>query len=380
LAGAGTQNAGLAFGGYAGFSSLSCTEEYNGTSWSSGGALINGRSGEESVGTGIQSSALKIGGQFFDNDPAEEYDGTSWSTGGTMNVTRTGLGAAGTQNSTLAFGGCFSYYNCTEEYNGTSWTNGPTLIVGRRGIGGLGTQNEALAFGGFGPSSSSPFSCTEEYNGTSWSAGGALTNPVSFTAGAGTQNAGLAIGGRPSSPGPSSTSDVQEYNGSSWSAGSSLITGRREAASAGSNSSALAFGGYFSSSTGLSSTEELGESGISTKTFEYSSTTGETTVSCLIETSAERYKNNIQPMESQLSKVMQLQPVEFDWKTNKKHDIGFVADSVKDIYPNLVSTNEQGEVEGMNYSKLVSALVKSLQEQQEQLNLLSNEIKNLKNN
>ncbi len=74
---------------------------------------------------------------------------------------------------------------------------------------------------------------------------------------------------------------------------------------------------------------------------------------------------------------MQLQPVEFDWKSNKKHDIGFVADSVKEVYPNLVSTNAQGEVEGMNYSKLVSALVKSIQEQQFQINELQTKINKL---
>jgi len=74
---------------------------------------------------------------------------------------------------------------------------------------------------------------------------------------------------------------------------------------------------------------------------------------------------------------MQLQPVEFDWKSNKKHDIGFVADSVKEVYPNLVSTNAQGEVEGMNYSKLVSALVKSIQEQQAQINELQTKINKL---
>ncbi len=85
-------------------------------------------------------------------------------------------------------------------------------------------------------------------------------------------------------------------------------------------------------------------------------------------------------MGSQLSKVMQLQPVEFDWKANNKHDIGFVADSVKDIYPNLVSINAENEVEGMSYSKLVSALVKSIQEQQEQINELKQAIKNIKNN
>jgi len=74
---------------------------------------------------------------------------------------------------------------------------------------------------------------------------------------------------------------------------------------------------------------------------------------------------------------MQLQPVEFDWKANNKHDIGFVADSVKDIYPNLVSINAENEVEGMSYSKLVSALVKSIQEQQAQINELQNKINKL---
>jgi hypothetical protein len=103
------------------------------------------------------------------------------------------------------------------------------------------------------------------------------------------------------------------------------------------------------------------------------------TTSCVIETSAQRYKENIVPMRSQLSKVLQLQPVEFDWKSNKKHDIGFIADSVVSVYPNLVAKNSDGEVEGMNYTKLVSALVKGMQEQQEQINLLYNEINKLKN-
>ena len=84
-------------------------------------------------------------------------------------------------------------------------------------------------------------------------------------------------------------------------------------------------------------------------------------------------------MGSQLSNVMRLEPVEFDWKMNKKHDIGFIAESVRDVYPNLISTNKLGEVEGMNYTKLVSALVKSIQEQQDQINNLSEEINKLKN-
>ena len=57
LAGAGTQNAGLAFGGAP---ALSCTEEYNGTSWSAGGALITGRN--RLAGAGTQNAGLAFGG------------------------------------------------------------------------------------------------------------------------------------------------------------------------------------------------------------------------------------------------------------------------------------------------------------------------------
>jgi conjugal transfer/entry exclusion protein len=76
---------------------------------------------------------------------------------------------------------------------------------------------------------------------------------------------------------------------------------------------------------------------------------------------------------------MQLNPIEFDWTANKKHSIGFVAEDVKNVYPELVSQTKDGVVEGMNYSKLVSALVKSIQEQQNQIDELNNKLNNLKN-
>ena len=371
LAGAGTQNAGLAFGGYS--PSRSCTEEYDGTSWSAGGALITARF--SLAGAGTQNAGLAFGGYVLVTPPfsvscTEEYDGTSWSAGGALSTARCGLAGAGEQNAALAFGGFFAptSRSCTEEYNGSAWSTGGALITARNSVAGAGTQTAALAFGGnIVPTN---LSCTEEYDGSSWSAGGALSTARYSLAGAGTQNAALAFGGAA----PTNESCTEEYDGSSWSTGGALITARYSLAGAGTQNAGLAFGG---SPGPTPSTEEYSPGLVNTKTFDYSSTTGETTVSCLIETSAERYKSNIQPLGSQLSKVMQLQPVEFDWKTNKKHDIGFVADSVKDIYPNLVSTNAQGEVEGMNYSKLVSALVKSIQEQQFQINELQTKINKL---
>jgi hypothetical protein len=58
IAGAGTQNAGLAAGGYTP-TFVACTEEYNGTSWSAGGALIIAR---VPLGAGTQGAAFVAGG------------------------------------------------------------------------------------------------------------------------------------------------------------------------------------------------------------------------------------------------------------------------------------------------------------------------------
>ena len=112
----------------------------------------------------------------------------------------------------------------------------------------------------------------------------------------------------------------------------------------------------------------------------YNPSTNLLSAGCFIETSALRCKSNIQPINSPLDKVKQLKPITFDWKNTGKNDIGFIAEEVKDILPNLIHYNEEGEVEGMNYSKITSLLVAAIQEQQEQINELKQEINNLKNN
>jgi hypothetical protein len=369
LAGAGSQNAALAFGGYTP-TEVSCTEEYNGSSWSAGGNLITARF--TLGGAGTQNAGLAFGG--YANAAmscTEEYDGSSWAAGGNLITARLLSSGAGTQNAGLALSGLDSSFlviSCTEEYDGSSWSAGGALIVGAEGLGGAGTQNAGLAIGG--SSAGTSLSCTEEYNGTSWSTGGALITARGYLAGAGEQNAGLAFGGNT----PTEVSCTEEYNGSSWSAGGALSTARYNLGGAGTQNAGLAFGG-----ASTSCTEEYSPGVIRTKTFDYSETTGETTVSCLIETSAMRYKQNIQPLGSQLNKIRQLRPVSFDWNTNKKHSVGFVADEVNNIYPELVSKNTSGQVEGMNYSKMVAVLVASVQEQQSQIEKLTQEIETLKN-
>ena len=261
LGGAGTQDAGLAFGGS---SSDICTEEYNGSSWSTGGALIDNRT--YLAGAGTQNAGLAFGGSTpMVESCTEEYNGSSWSTGGNLSQVRYKHAGAGTQNAGLAFGGYYgSDLSCTEEYDGFSWSAGGALITGRERLAGAGTQNAGLAFGGNG------LSCTEEYDGTSWTAGGALINSRYDSAGAGTQNAGLAFGGFD----PVITSATEEYNGSSWSTGGALIQMRYSLAGAGTQNAGLAIGG--ATPTNASCTEEYNPGPTNfIKTFDYSSTTGD---------------------------------------------------------------------------------------------------------
>ena len=145
-AGAGTQNAGLAFGGSSP-TLVACTEHYNGTSWSAGGALITARNAH--AGAGTQTSGLAFGGGTPSHVACtEEYDGTSWSAGSALITARSYIGGAGTQSDGLGFGGFTpSNVSCTEEYKRNlippfscylpgAWSLGGDLITARRGLGG----------------------------------------------------------------------------------------------------------------------------------------------------------------------------------------------------------------------------------------------------
>jgi hypothetical protein len=105
---------------------------------------------------------------------------------------------------------------------------------------------------------------------------------------------------------------------------------------------------------------------------------GTTTTVSLVETSTRELKEDIQPLENQLEKIKQLQPVEFTWKKDKKKDFGLIAEEVEEIYPYLVEHDSDNNLIGVKYSKLTSVLIKALQEQQHQIDELKEEIIHLK--
>ena len=92
LAGTGASNtAALAFGGNSGYERVTCTESYNGSSWTAGGALGTGRQGL--AGAGTNTAALAFGGLADSGPPlcTESYNGTSWTAGGALGTARHSL-------------------------------------------------------------------------------------------------------------------------------------------------------------------------------------------------------------------------------------------------------------------------------------------------
>jgi len=239
LAGAGTQTAGLSFGGFTG-SYVGTTEEYSSATWSSGGSLSTSRYGLGGCGT--QTAGLSFGGytgSFVAT--TEEYNGASWSGGGSLNVAGYFLAGCGTQSAGLSFGGIDSgvYSDTTEEYNGTSWSLGNDMNYEYGMMGGCGTQTSALSCGGYDVSSNY-LTVSEEYNGSTW----AITNNLNFqrrlTSCFGIQNDAICSAGESEI---SALSSTEEYNGSTWSMGNNLNYEVRNLASS-STQPGMTFGGW----------------------------------------------------------------------------------------------------------------------------------------
>jgi len=115
-----------------------------------------------------------------------------------------------------------------------------------------------------------------------------------------------------------------------------------------------------------------------------------------------RLKENIMPIENGLDKVLQLQGVNYTWKSDDKHEkkIGLIAQEVEKVLPELVFTNEADGYKGINYAEITAVLIEAVKElkkevhttvteaeenkklidtQNEKIGILINENKELKN-
>jgi hypothetical protein len=207
----GTQTAEVAAGGKASGTTLQNVEEYDGSSWSEVNNYPSTSRGYLS-GFGILTAGVICGGVTASPDTwyslTEEYDGTNWTTGGALNNARATAGTTGILTAGLVFGGYSpSLLAKTEEYNGTAWTESGDMSTARNHVAGSGTQDAALAYGGLTPSATTQ---TEAYNGSTWSTSPAtLATATARNSSVGSAaSTGLSFGGNP--PGTTASEEYKE--------------------------------------------------------------------------------------------------------------------------------------------------------------------------
>jgi len=211
LSGAGTQTAAVCFA----FSDspTATTATYDGSSWTNVPGTLPTSQGQ-ARGIGTQTAAL-CGG----NTPATfEWDGSSWTSGGAMNNPRTGQkpGGWGIQTAAVIASGYSSppatIISNTETYNGSSWTEtGHSVVTARKRTSATtaAPNSNGMLMGGGDTAGTNDSSTTVQlYNGTTWvtqaSLAAARINPFGF----GTSSNAVVAGG-----GPPATNATEEFTG-----------------------------------------------------------------------------------------------------------------------------------------------------------------------
>jgi hypothetical protein len=92
--------------------------------------------------------------------------------------------------------------------------------------------------------------------------------------------------------------------------------------------------------------------------------------------SDKKLKTNVKDIDYGLGTIMKLNPKQYDWKEDNRHDIGFIAQEVEEVIPEIVKDNEwfDKKIKTLDYEKLTAVLIKAVQEQQEQINELKEKL------
>ena len=88
----------------------------------------------------------------------------------------------------------------------------------------------------------------------------------------------------------------------------------------------------------------------------------------LTQTSAREFKQNITDLTGALESIMKLNAVQYDWnelapeQVQGKHDIGFLADEVNEVLPDIVAKDDSGKPIGIDYTKITPVAVEAIKQ------------------
>ena len=75
--------------------------------------------------------------------------------------------------------------------------------------------------------------------------------------------------------------------------------------------------------------------------------------------SSAQWKSNIQTLHDPIATLQRLRGVSFDWNASGSHDVGFIAEEVAQVLPEIVSTQD-GKPVAMDYSRVVPLTVEAI--------------------
>jgi len=98
-----------------------------------------------------------------------------------------------------------------------------------------------------------------------------------------------------------------------------------------------------------------------------------------------KYKKDVTRISESLDRILELKPSKFIWKTTDTEDIGFIAQEVEEVIPEVVLTEKEGimgapdtkDYKTITYPKLIPLLVDSIQELTKKVSTLEDKIKEL---
>ncbi|HEY4487776.1 MAG TPA: tail fiber domain-containing protein, partial [Candidatus Paceibacterota bacterium] len=108
---------------------------------------------------------------------------------------------------------------------------------------------------------------------------------------------------------------------------------------------------------------------------------GNMKAAAFIYNSDRRLKKNIQSLAGSLAKLMQLQGVTYNWIDPEKGastQIGFIAQDVEKVVPEVVHTDPSTTLQSIDYARLAPVIVNAIKEQEAKIEAQQKEIDELK--
>ena len=87
-----------------------------------------------------------------------------------------------------------------------------------------------------------------------------------------------------------------------------------------------------------------------------------------------KLKENIQRIDNPIDKIIKIDGVRFDWKSDNKPSMGVIAQNIEEVLPELVNGEDSKTV---NYNGIIGLLIECVKTQQEQIDNLTKRLDEL---